>query len=132
LGLALDGAEQMVFSLPAFVTLLTLYPDVHILPVRICCDEIPSTSTVANCGASKYGSHLLVMDVEDPDTVVDVLQQVAPQVTDCTLGFGMNELIDEWQSECVHDLNVLLKQSAIPSWRAWTPPGDTDYDLYWL
>jgi hypothetical protein len=132
LGSALNGAEQMVFSLPAFVTLLTLYPDVHILPVCVCCDKIPSTGAVADCGASKYGSHLLVMDVEDPDAVADVLQQVAPQVTDCTLGFGMNELIDEWQLERVHDLNVLLKQSAIPSWRAWTPPGDMEYDLYWL
>jgi hypothetical protein len=132
LGLALNGAEQMVFSLPAFVTLLTLYPNVHILLVCVCCDKIPSTGTVANCGVSKYRSHLLVMDVKDPDAVADVLQQVAPRVTDCTLGFRMNKLINEWQSEHVHNLNVLLKQSAIPSWRAWTPPGDMEYDLYWL
>jgi hypothetical protein len=126
-----NGAEQMVFTLTAFVTLLTLYPDVHVLPIRVCCDKIPRPGAIADCGASKYGGHLLVMNVEDPDAVADVLRQVAPRVTDCILGFGTNDLIDEWQSEHVRDLNaqLKLKHAAIPSWRAWTPPSDMDYEL---
>jgi hypothetical protein len=97
------NVDALEVSLPAFVSLLSTYPNIRYLPVRVCCNEMPSPGAVANCGASRYGGTLAVTDVKDPDAVAGVLRRVVHYVTRCSL-----DLVWEVQAVRIRELNKLL------------------------
>jgi hypothetical protein len=98
------NVDAVEVSLPAFVSLLSTHPNIRCLPVRVCCNQMPSPEAVANCGASRYMGPLSVIDVEDPDAVAVVLRRMAPYVTTCSF-----DSVQGVQAMRIVQLNKLLQ-----------------------